>query len=64
MSELRRLLGWFIRVRWLFVCGLVLAVVVAVNVFGIALAVGKTLAVAVVIASYNVVFAAYHRYQR
>ncbi len=64
VSELRRLLGWFIRVRWLFVCGLVLAVVVAVNVFGIALAVGKTLAVAVVIASYNVVFAAYHRYQR
>lgn len=64
VSELRRLLGWFIRVRWLFVCGLVLAVVVGVNVFGIELAAGKTLAVAVVIASYNVLFAAYHRYQR
>jgi len=64
VSELRRLLGWFIRVRWLFVCGLVLAVAVAVNVFQIELAVGKTLAVAVVIASYNVLFAAYHRYQR
>lgn len=62
--ELRRLLGWFIRVRWLFVCGLVLAVAVAVNVFRIELAVGKALAVAVVIASYNVLFAAYHRYHR
>ena len=64
VPELRRLLGWFIGVRWLFVCGLVLAVVLAVNVFRIELAVGKTLAVAVVIASYNVLFAAYHRYQR
>ncbi|HEX6974400.1 MAG TPA: ATP-binding protein, partial [Vicinamibacterales bacterium] len=41
-----------------------LAVILAVNVFHIQLAVGKTLAVAVVIASYNVLFAAYHRYQR
>jgi signal transduction histidine kinase len=58
------MLGWFIGVRWLFVCGLVLAVVLAVKVSRIELAVGKTLAVAVVIASYNLLFAAYHRYQR
>jgi signal transduction histidine kinase len=64
VPELQRLLGWFIGVRWLFVGGLVLAVVLAVSVFRIELAVGETLAVAVVIASYNVLFAAYHRYQR
>ena len=62
--ELQRLLGWFIGVRWLFVSGLVLAVVLGASLFRIELAVGKTLAVAVVIASYNVLFAAYHRYQR
>jgi signal transduction histidine kinase len=62
--DLRQLLGWFIRVRWVFVCGLVLAVATAVNLFRIRLEVGKILAIAVVIASYNVLFAAYHRHLR
>ena len=64
VSELQRLLGWFIGVRWLFVAGLVLGVLLAVKVFRIDLAVSETLAVAVVIATYNVLFAAYHRSQR
>ena len=63
-SDLRQLLAWFIRVRWAFVCGLVLAVGAAVQLFHVELDVGKALSVAVVVASYNLLFAAYHRHLR
>jgi signal transduction histidine kinase len=63
-SDLRQPLAWFVRVRWLFVAGLVLAVAAGVNLFQVSLEVGKTLAIAVVIAAYNLLFAAHHRHQR
>jgi signal transduction histidine kinase len=62
--DLHQLLGWFIRVRWAFIFGLVLAVAAAVHVFHVELDTPKALAVAIVIASYNVLFAVYHRHRR
>ncbi len=62
--DLRHLLGWFIRVRWMFVAGLIAAVAAGATLFHLDLEVGKTLAIAVVIAAYNLLFAAYHRLQR
>jgi len=62
--DLHQLLGWFIRVRWAFACGLVLAVLAAVHVFHVALDVNRALGVAVVIVSYNVLFAASHGLRR
>ncbi len=62
--DLHQLLGWFIRVRWAFACGLVLAVLAAVHVFHVALDVNKALGVAAVIGAYNVLFALSHRLRR
>jgi signal transduction histidine kinase len=62
--DLHQLLGWFIRVRWLFVAGLVVAVAAGVSLFRLDLEVGKILAIAVVVAAYNLLFTAQHRLQR
>ncbi len=62
--DLRHLLGWFIRIRWLFVGGLLLAIAAGQYLLGSAFPVAKTLAVAGLIAGYNVLFAAYHAVRR
>ena len=59
--DLRHLLGWFIRVRWVFVSGLVLAIAAGAMLLRLDFPVEKTLAVAALISTYNVLFAAYHR---
>ena len=62
-QDLHRLLGWFIRIRWLFVGGLVLAVLVGAHLFHLELQVARPLAVAAVIGLYNAAFALHHRRQ-
>lgn len=62
--DLRQLLGLFIRVRWLFVLGLVVALAAGVYGLRLDLEIGKTLAIAVVVAAYNLLFTAHHRLQR
>ena len=59
--DLRQLLGWFIRVRWVFVSGLVLAIAAGTFLLRLDFPVQKTLAVAGWISIYNVLFAAYHQ---
>jgi signal transduction histidine kinase len=60
--DLRHLLAWFVRIRWLFVAGLGAAVLAGSLAFRLEFAVRETLAVAAVVATYNVFFAAYHRF--
>ena len=62
--DLRHLLGWFVRVRWLFVTGLLLAIATGTALLGPEFPVGRTLAVAGLVAGYNVLFAAYHAARR
>jgi signal transduction histidine kinase len=62
--DLRHLLAWFIRVRWLFVTGLLFAIAAGSALFGPGFPVARTLAVAALVAGYNVIFAAYHAVRR
>ena len=62
--DLRHLLGWFVRVRWLFVSGLILAIATGAVLLQPDFPVGKTLAVAGLVSTYNVLFATYHRVRR
>ncbi len=60
-EELFGRLGWFINVRWAFVAGLVLTVVVT-RLLGIEVPYLKILAVGVFIIAYNAALYTYHRY--
>jgi signal transduction histidine kinase len=62
--ELLHRLGWFIRVRWLLIAGLAAIVVVCEYVLRVDFPVAPTLAVGVVVLSYNALFVAYHRLHR
>jgi signal transduction histidine kinase len=62
--DLRHLLAWFVRVRWLFVTGLVLAIATGSALLGPVFPVARPLAVAGLIACYNLLFAAHHALQR
>ncbi len=60
-QELVNLLAWFIRVRWLFLVGLGLAIFAGARVFHADFPVEKTITVALAILFYNVLLAAHHR---
>ncbi len=62
--DLRHLLGWFIRIRWLFVGGLFIAIGSGPYLLGPTFPVARTLGVAALVAGYNVLFALYHGVQR
>jgi signal transduction histidine kinase len=59
--DLRHLLAWFVRVRWVFVTGLLLAIATGSALLGPGFPVARPLAVAALIAGYNLLFAVYHR---
>jgi signal transduction histidine kinase len=59
--DLRRLLAWFVRIRWLFVAGLAAAVLVGAQLLRLEFASRQALVVAGVVAAYNAIFAVYHR---
>jgi signal transduction histidine kinase len=61
--ELDRLLSWFVRMRWLFVAGLVTAVLAGAYLFHASFPVPETLAVGAVILTYNTLFFLYHRFR-
>ena len=61
-EELLHRVRWFIRVRWLFIAGLCVAVLAGVHVFRFAFPFEWASAVAVVVAAYNGAFLAYHRF--
>jgi signal transduction histidine kinase len=60
-QELLHLLGWFIRVRWLFLAGLGVAILAGARVFHFAFPIEKILAVGLAVLSYNVLLASHHR---
>jgi signal transduction histidine kinase len=62
--ELRHLLGWFVRIRWLFVAALAFAILVGAHVFRVEFPVGKTIAVCVAVFSYNALLLLYHLLRR
>ena len=61
--ELVERLGWFIRVRWLLVAGLGVAVPWSA-LLALDLPLTRALAVGVAVAAYNAAFAAHHRHRR
>lgn len=62
--ELIQLLGWFVRVRWLFLAGLGIAILGAWGVFRVTLPLGKLLTIGGVVLGYNVLFFVHHRRPR
>ncbi len=62
--DLRHLLAWFVRVRWVFVTGLLLAIATGSALLGPGFPVALPLAVAGLVAGYNLLFAAYHLVRR
>ncbi len=60
-KELHHLLGWFIRVRWIFLAGLGFAILTGAYFFHVRFPVGRTTAVGAAVLAYNVLFLAYHR---
>jgi signal transduction histidine kinase len=62
--ELLNRLGWFIRVRWAFLAGLVVAIAAGKYVFGVEFPVARAALVGALVLSYNVLFFVYHRYMR
>jgi signal transduction histidine kinase len=63
-QELVHRLGWFIRVRWLFVVGLGCAIAGGAYVFRVEFPVRRAVAVGLVVLSYNLLFLLYHRLRR
>jgi signal transduction histidine kinase len=61
-QELLDRLGWFIRVRWLFLAGLAGAVLTGATLLRLAFPVRPTLAVGAVVLAYNVALFLYHRF--
>jgi signal transduction histidine kinase len=61
-EELLHRVRWFIRVRWLFLAGLCVAILASIHLFGFEFPHERAVAVAIVIAAYNGAFLAYHRF--
>lgn len=59
--ELLHLLRWFVRVRWLFLGGLAIAILAGAYVFHVDLPLGKAVAVGAVVLGYNLLFFVHHR---
>lgn len=62
--ELLHLLEWLVRVRWLFVAGLGLAVLTGAYVVPVGLPVGRAIAVGAVVLGYDALFFLHHRFLR
>ena len=63
-QELLSHLGWFIRVRWLFLAGHALTVTIGAFVLKVDLPLGKALGVGAFIFTYNLGFFLYNEYLR
>ncbi|HUK65566.1 MAG TPA: ATP-binding protein [Anaeromyxobacteraceae bacterium] len=63
-EELQARLRWFIRVRFLFLVGLAFAIAAGARLFGNTFPHRATVVVGLVILTYNLLFALYHRFLR
>src|SRR5512133_247693 len=61
-EELLHRVRWFIRVRWLFVAGLCVAIAAASRLFVVEFPLAWAAGVAAVICVYNGAFCVYHRF--
>ena len=63
-QDVRRLLAWLVRVRWLFLLGLGAAILAGVTALHTAFPVHRVVAVGAFILAYNTGFRLYHRFRR
>jgi signal transduction histidine kinase len=61
--ELDRLLAWFVRMRWLFVAGLLTAVLAGSYAFHTSFPARQATAIGAAILAYNTLFLLYHRFR-